>query len=356
MTLIFVFFYIFSVLVSNTKIEKKNMDMPLAYSCIIIAIFVGLRDPNMWSDSAGYAMVFEGYTSTLANVSLSDTIYGYSEFGFYFLGVIIRTFTDNSTIYFIIISLMTFLFLYYFSKKYCMYPFLGLCVYMGRFLAGRNMVQIRAALAIAIIICATNYITKQKLWKFLFVVLIAYTLHHSAIVVLPVYFMNKINITKKHIYIGLIIAFVIAAFFGGSVKGIVSGSDFINDMASSYVQEGSDKAFSNDLTNPMIYFQCAVLLIFTFYESRLSKLTQHYYTIRNAYFYSTLLLIILCQYAVVAARTSTIFATYEMVMIPMFLNLFDKKDRMIPYIGIGIMSAVFFYYNYKPAVAILINQ
>jgi hypothetical protein len=356
MTFLFILFYIFAVLVCQSKIDEKKRKYLLLSLILVVAILVGFRDPFLWSDSGGYVVSFDQFTNTLSSFSFNDRPAGYTEMGFYLLSSIIKSFTDNSTIYLLIISILTCLFLYKFADQYCMFPLIGFCVYMGRFLPGRNMIQIRAALAIAIIICGTGYITKQKMWKFLLVILLAYTLHHSSIIILPVYFMNKLNIKKSYIVIGLIVAFVLAGFYGGTIKHWVSTSDFINDMASSYVREGSDKAWSNNLSNPIIYYQCAILLTFTFYEKRLSKLTSHYFTIRNAYFYSTLLLIILCQYGVIAGRTSTIFATYEMMMVPMFIMLFHKNGRIIPYLGIGLVSATFFYYNYKPAIAILINQ
>jgi hypothetical protein len=355
MILLFIVFYIFTVLVNNSKIPVKRKEYIYLFSFILVALFVGFRDPEMWNDSAGYEIAFTDYTKALDNFSFHDKPFGYTEFGFYFVGVIIKTFTENSTIYFIIISLITFLFLYIFAKKFCMFPLIGLVVYMGRFMPGRNMMQIRAALAIAVLICGTQYITKQQLWKFLAVIIVAYTLHHSAIVAIPVYFMNKMKISQIHIILGLILPFIFTGFWGETIKDLISNSNFVNDMASSYIQEDSDKAFSYNLGNPMIYYQCIILLIFTFYEKKLSVLTEHYYTIRNAYFYCTLLLIILCQYAVIAARTSTLFATYEMVMVPMFIMLFNKRNRIIPFIAIGIVYSVFFYINYKPLAVTMIH-
>ena len=118
-------------------------------------------------------------------------------------------------------------------------------------------------------------------------------------------------------------------------------------MARSYVQEGSEKAFSNDLTNPMIYYQTFLLLYFTYNEDKLSKLTPYYYVIRNAYFYSTVILIILCQYAILAARTSTIFATYEIAMIPLFVIIFPPRSRWIPLLSLLFVYAIFFYLNWS---------
>ena len=343
-TFFFVVFYIIAA--SYIGASKKDTRYMLMFSCLVVAISAGCRDPHVWADTNGYLMNFNN-TNTLFSFSFSDKPLGFTEFGFHFLGIIVKTFTSNGTIYFLFISFLTFLFIYLSLEKYGFYPLIGLAVYMGRFLVGRNFMQIRSALAIAIIIYGTQYITKQKLWKFLLVVLIAYQFHHSSIIAIPVYFMNKIKIKHWHIYLGIGIAFIAAAFFGGAIKNFVSGSDYINDMASSYVQEGTGKSFSQTLANPMIYYQVIILFVFTYLEDRLKKLTVHYYTIRNAYFYSCILLIVLVQYAILAARSSTIYATYEMIMIPMLVLLFKKKDRAFPVIIIGIVSTVYFYLNYN---------
>ncbi len=344
-TFFFVVFFIIAI--AYISAPKRDIRYMLMLSCFVVAIIAGLRNPNNWPDASGYMANFLYNTNSLFTFSFSDRPYGFTEFGFHFLGIVVKTFTGNGTIYFLFISFLTFLFIYLSLEKYGFYPLIGLAVYMGRFLIGRNYCQIRAGLAIAIIIYGTKYITEQKLWKFLLVVLIAYQFHHSAIIALPIYFMNKVKIKHWHIYAGIGIAFIAAAFFGGAIKNFVSSSAYINDMASSYVQEGSEKAFSQTLANPMIYYQVFILFVFTYLEDRLKILTEHYYTIRNAYFISCLLLIVLVQYAILAARSSTIFATYEMIMIPMLVLLFKKKDRAFPVIIIGIVSTVFFYLNYN---------
>jgi hypothetical protein len=343
----FFFVVFFVIAAAYVGAPKRDVRYMLMLSCFVVAVLTGFRDPNAWPDAGGYMANFLYNTKTLTTFSFLDRPYGFSEFGFHFLGIIVKTFTGNGTIYFLFISFLTFLFIYLSLEKYGFYPLIGLAVYMGRFLIGRNYCQIRAGLAIAIIIYGTKYITEQKLWKFLLVVLIAYQFHHSAIIALPVYFMNKVKIKHWHIYVGIGIAFIAAAFFGGAIKNFVQGSDYINDMASSYVKEGSDKAYGQTLANPMIYYQVFILFVFTYLEDKLKKLTEHYYTIRNAYFVSCILLIVLVQYAILAGRTSTVFATYEMIMIPMLVLLFKKIDRAFPIFLIGVVSTIFFYLNYN---------
>lgn len=344
-TFFFVVFFIIAI--AYIGAPKKDVRYMLMLSCFVVAVLAGIRNPARWPDASGYMANFLYNTNTLFTFSFMDRPYGFTEFGFHFLGIVIKTFTGNGTIYFLFISFLTFLFIYLSLEKYGFYPLIGLAVYMGRFLIGRNYCQIRAGLAIAIIIYGTQYITRQKLWKFLLVVLIAYQFHHSAILAVPVYFLNKVKFQHWHIYVGIGVAFIAAAFFGDAIKNSVQGSVFINDMASSYIQEGSEKAYSQTLANPMIYYQVIILFVFTFLEDKLKKISDHYYTIRNAYFFSCILLIVFVQYAVLAGRTSTIFATYEMIMIPMFVMMFKKKERVVPVLIIGIVSTIFFYLKYN---------
>ncbi len=344
----FVVFYLFSMGADGQ--DKKMRKLILFLSCLILAYFAGTRS-MLWSDTIVYVIDFN-LSNDIFHFSPLDTPIGYSEKGYHFLAVLIKSFTDSSVVYLSIISYLSFYFIYRGIRNYSLYPMLGLCIYVSRFMIGRNMMQIRACLAIAIIISFTYLVKEKKWWAYFFVLFLCYQLHHSSLVAAPLLLLGVLNynISRKQIYGGLIISFFIAQFYGGYVRNIVSNSDWMMDMASSYIQEGSEKAFSNDLTNPVIWFQTIVLLMFTYYEDRLKNLTGYYYIYRNAYFVSTVILIVMCQYAVVAARTSTLFATFECMIIPLLLTLFPKKERTIPYAIIGIGLTLLFVLNWPSSI------
>lgn len=341
----FAIFYLFSVGVD--RIDKKRRTSLLMLSCMVLAYFAGVRTPGLWADTPGYRADFNA-TNDIFHYSFSDTPFGYSEKGYHFLVVMIKSFTDESVVYFMVISALSFFFLYKSLQRYSIYPMLGLCIYIARFMLGRNMMQIRACLAIAIIISFTVLVKEKKWWKYVFVLLVCYQLHHSSLVAAPLLLLGVLdyNISRKQIYLGLLFSFIIAQFFGGEVRNIVGNSDWAMDMASSYIEEGSEKAFSNDLTNPVIWLQTFVLLVFTYNEDRFGKMTKYYYIYRNAYFMSTVILIVMCQYAVVAARTSTLFATYECMIIPLLLTLFPEKNKAISYAIVGVSLTLLFVLNW----------
>lgn len=337
----FIIYYLFSIYYLEA-LKGNNRRNYLLFVTIVVAIVIGIRNPVAWSDSGVYMQDFIDNAKSFGELTPFDRPGAYGEMGFYYLGVIAKSIYNSTTFYFLFVSVLSMLFLYLSLEKYSIFPFIGLYIYLGRFV-GRNTIQIRAALAIAIIIWGTVYVTKRQLWKYLIVVFVASRFHTSAYIALPLCLMSYVDIKRWHIYLGLAVAFVIAGLYGGAVNNIVSQSDIANEWARSYVQEDSEKAFSNDLTNPVIWYQSVALILMTLYEDKMKKLTDHYYTFRNGYFYSTIILIVLCQYAVLAARLSTIFATYEIIIIPLFLKLFNKTNRNLLYFAIGILYYLLFF-------------
>lgn len=310
--------------------------------CLVLAFLAGTRDSS-WPDTEVYISSFLDYTPTISELTQYSQPFGYGEMGFYYIGVVVKTFTSNVTVYLLIVALLSFFFLYKAFDKYCLYPIFGVCAYISRFYLARNFIQIRAGLSYAIILIAVQYITKRD-WKRYFAwVFVAYLFHHSALIAVPLYFLCMLDLKKKHIVMGLGMAFVIAAFFSNVVRSMVA--DNASDLSvDTYVTEEYQRDWG--LANPMIYFQAFLLLVYTFTEDRMRLTTTHYIAIRNAYFYSTLLLIVLSCYTALSGRVSSMFATLEMVIIPSIANSFLKKDRWIAYLGMGAALTAIFYLNY----------
>lgn len=338
---LYVAFYLFALYAEELQPRIKRYW--LMAICIVLAFLAGTRDYS-WNDTLIYVDSFLDYTPTLSDLTQYSQPFGYAEMGFYYIGVIVKTFTSNVAVYFVVVALLSFFFLYKAFDKYCFYPIFGVCAYISRFYLGRNFMQIRAGLSYAIILVAVQYITNKD-WKRYFAwVFVAYLFHHSAIIAVPLYFLCMVDIKKRHIVIGTVVAFIIAAFYSNVVRVMVA--DYVEDLnvGNTYIQEEYQREWG--LSNPMIYFQTFLLLVYTFTEDRMRLTTSHYLTIRNAYFYSTLILITLSCYTALSGRVSSQFATLEMVIIPSIAYSFLKKDRWIAYLGMGAALTAIFYLNY----------
>lgn len=337
----YVLLYFLAILAEGLKRNQKQLLLMIV--CLVLAFLAGTRDVT-WNDTGAYVICFNNYTPAFNNLTEDSRPYGYSEMGFFYLGVLVKTFTSDVTLYFLFIALLSFYFLYKAIDKYCVYPLFGICAYISRFLLGRNFMQIRAGLSYAIILVAVQYITKRD-WKRYFAwVFVAYLFHHSALIAVPLYFICLIRIKKWHIIVGLVMAFIIAGFYSDVVRVLIT--DRATDLnVTTYVGKGYQREYG--LANPLIYFQVFLLLAYTFNEKRMLSTTPHYFTIRNAYFYSTLILITLSCYTALSGRTSSIFATLEMVIIPSLVLMFQKRNRVIAYIVMGAALTTIFYMNYS---------
>lgn len=343
LVILYVFFYVFAIAIDQST--RKTREAVLFVACVVLAVLAGLRDVSRWPDTIVYISSFVKNTPSLFELTNESKPWGYSEMAFYYLGCIVKVFTKSSTIYLIAISALTFVFLYKDFKKYCIYPMFGLCAYLARFYTGRNLIQIRAGLSYAIVLWAVQYITKRDWKRYFLWVFIGYLFHHSALLAVPLYFLCMIKIKRSHIVIGIIIAFIIAGFFSGSVQALVSDTSRDLNVGTAYLNAYYMR--EQGLANPMIYFQTIILLLYTFGDKVLRKSSRNYDVIRTAYFYSTFILISLSVYTTLSGRTSSMFATLEMVIIPSLINAFAKNSRWLAYGGIGVVLSVFFYLNFR---------
>ena len=338
--LAYVALYLFALMAEGAS--DKNKKRLLMLTCLVLVLFAGFRDLS-WADTGVYQICFLDYTPKFGDLTIMDKPVGYTERGFFYLGVFVKTFTDNATIYFLFIALLSFYFLYKAFDRYCMYPLLGVCAYVSRFYLARNLMQIRAGLSYAIILVAVQFITKRDWKRYFALVFIAYLFHHSALIAVPLYFLCLIRVKKKHIIIGIIAAFIASYYFSDYIKLIVG--DNASDLnMTTYVTDEYTREYG--LANPMIYFQLFLLLMYTFTEKRMRLTTGHYETIRNAYFYSTLILITLSCYTALSGRTSSMFATLEMVIIPSLAFSFMKRNRWLAFVVMGVALTAIFYMNW----------
>lgn len=344
--MVIVFFIFFFVAVTlELQGKKKNRDTMLILACIVLAVGIGFRDIYFWPDTLVYAYSFMYHTPDITDFSFTTKPYGYSEVGFYLLQVISKTVIDNVTVFFLVISIITFYFLYKDFKQYSIFPLIGLCVYIARFIIGRNFIQIRAGLAYAILMLSIKYIYERNWKRYFLIVFIAWFFHRSCIVAIPLYFVcNWIHVKKWHVYAALVFSFLVGIFGQEFVHTLVEDNASDLSIGERYTDAGGEtkQLVGLGLKNPMIYFQCFILLTYTLLEERLAPLNKYYYILRNAYLYSTMILISFCSYKVLSARTASMYATLEFVIIPSLIFMFNKKNRYFAFIATGLILTVIF--------------
>ena len=296
--------------------KKKQRNVILLIWSVILVLFIGFRGTT-GTDTGTYISFFNYYTNTISDWKAIDK--QYAEYGFYFLSVILKSIIDNTNFYFLTISILTFSFLIPSLLKMSIYPIMGLIVYFSRFMLIRDMNQIRQALAIVIIIFALKYLGKNKNKIF-------------------IWFLYKINLTTKKAALLFILSCAISIILGETIKLVLTATD--NIVLLTYANTEN-----LGLTNPVIIFQTGLFFLFSYYGKLLNNIQPYYETIRNAYFYSLILLVLTSGLGEIGGRLATIFATCEIFIIPALVKII--KPYYLGYIVFILLSIFLFYMNFN---------
>lgn len=196
---------------SCKKQDPKNVTM-LAVYLLGLAIFVGLGDMLGGYDRYIYGEVFDNIADTtnhkgsyLAN---GDFFYFPSETGYTILNIFLSFFTENRYIFIFTITLIIYSCLFISIKRYATnYPF-ALILFLGLWFFF-SFTYLRQVLGATIMWLSLPYIIKRKFWKFLAIFIIACSLHKSAIIFFPVYFIVDKSLSKKHILRIMALCFIV---------------------------------------------------------------------------------------------------------------------------------------------------
>ncbi len=181
---------------------------------IYLILFAGLRKVGVGADDGNYIETFMNIHEFLDPI---NGIFTYSlielnmEYGYVLLNSILRYFTETYTILFLIIALIAVSINALNFYKYSHYIFLVLLLYFVHTYLYRDLNQIRAGIAAAILLFTIDIIHNNRIFKTLFITFLASLFHLTAIVtILPLLLRNKLN-TRKRILMLLLISIGIGA-------------------------------------------------------------------------------------------------------------------------------------------------
>lgn len=83
-----------------------------------------------------------------------------------------------------------------------------------------SMNIIRQSLATAIFIYSICYIKERKLGRYMICMIIAFSIHSSSLLFIPVYFLYNIKLKRKYIYIGLLLTLLFTASISTIIESV----------------------------------------------------------------------------------------------------------------------------------------
>jgi len=163
---------------------------------------VGLSDMLGGYDRYIYGEVFDNIaditTNKLSYIANGAFNYFPGETGYVLINIILSFFTDNRYIFILIYTIIMYSLLFVSFKRYIEnYP-LGIILFLGLWFFF-TFTYLRQVLGAAVIWLSFKYVADRKLWKFIIVFLIACSIHKSAVIVLPIYFIASKKYSSKTI-------------------------------------------------------------------------------------------------------------------------------------------------------------
>lgn len=328
----YIFIIVFIALLILAILDQfVNTNIFIYISMLILVILAGFRNiaATINNDTSMYYGIYNGYIDRKL------------EGGYVFLENIFHLLNANWTCFAIFIALLT---LGIVTKEFSVFtdvPGYALLYYYARFFVSRDMNQIRASLATAILFLAVKYVYDNKLLNFLLVIFIAWTIHHGALVGILIYPLYEwLKNIKKQKYLGIFATTIVIAIGLSFTMNtfFVKISDFFTSV---YITNPSFNQ-GGGLLNPVLWLQILISFIAVYsYDQNKYKKTKYYSVILVMYVLSTVLLALFNQYYTLAGRISTILATGEPIIIINLLESWVKGPKK--YICFVIFTIIIFY-------------
>lgn len=158
------------------------------YSVLLIpslfyALLIGIR----YETGADWVSYKEYYMYVLSGGDLD------LEFGYVFLNELVALFSLNYQFFFIVVAFIQIRLLYKFFEPHQAILFWGVSLFLigGPFLSSLSLV--RQSISFLVFLFSLQFVIRKDWKKYLISIIIAFSFHSSSIILLPLYFVNRIN-------------------------------------------------------------------------------------------------------------------------------------------------------------------
>lgn len=333
-----------NIQLENGLYEQRSNLWSAVILFLPIIILVGLRS-NV-ADTSTYISFFNDYPSNL--VDAKDLILDEStrDPGFIFLSVLLKQYISQEYyVWLFIIAAISGICIMYPIYKYSsncgisMFLFIASCQFTW-LLNG-----MRQFLVVAILFACTPLILNKKTIPYITIVLILSTIHTSALIMIPAYFIVNSEPWSRRTMI----------FVGGIIFTILFTSQFTNLLDtvvenSNYASSIDEFKNTDDGTNSIRILIESVPVIMSFiYRNKIkNKLTPIIKVSINMSLIASGLYIIskAARSGIMLGRLPIYFSVYNLILLPWLIKfIFDKKEKRLIYYLMIIFYIMFFYYQ-----------
>jgi hypothetical protein len=340
MIIYFIVFGILLILTSldlfflGSKLGSKSKLFLLSIAGILLLLFSGLRW-NTGTDWDNYLKLF----NDLDNLPLGETGFeiGY-EYLVRFSVLVFNSYTGTLfTVSFIIIF-----FTYYNLSKYSPYPLLSVLLLFSYSINSSGF-GYRQDIAIAILFFSFSFIQKRKLFWFTISIVLATTIHQSAILFFPAYWVYRFKWNRQNIII-LSITILASLYIVNSLSSFL----FLFESRGSsklhfYIESGFEDSFL-PRDNPYLILLRGIvsriifIIIAIIYFVKRKDNDDKIVGVFNLYFFSVLIFLVLGQVSYVFTRFARYYEIFQILLFPLIIKASPKRLKLFFVIIIIIYS------------------
>lgn len=214
-----------------------------------------------------------------------------------------------------------------------------------------SMNMIRQSMATMIFTFGISYIKEKKFWKYLIVVIIAFYIHSSSIIYLPLYFLCDKKIDKKKISMVMVALLIFGRSLCSLIFMLVENSSYFTNYFAWYITS----SFNTGKINIVSLFISVCILSILFFAKNDSNEDFEYNCITWMQIISFAVLSVSASFPMMQ-RISWLFSFPLFIYLPKVINyISNKKFRTFIYLAVALgygayMFTTIFIMNYNDVV------
>lgn len=311
----------------NNEIEKKYSKIIFSIPFLLLFLISGIRY-GVGQDYFGtYVYTFERILNGCSNIRI--------DFGFYLINKIIILFGGSFQWVFIITSFIINYFICKSIYEQSKNKMLSLFIYICGTLYFFSMNGVRQTIALSLFYYSLKYIKDRNFTKYVFINLIALTVHNSAIIFFPLYFILNKKFSKKFKIFSLLIVFLSIP----TILPIITNF-LLNTKYAMYI--------TNDAYKPLDFINVSTILnilLYLAYELEIKDKDKDKYDViySNLHFIGIIVSIFVTRIPL-AMRIFIYFRFIEFLSVPNLIDKIKVKKSSKGVIRFVVVILYFFYF------------
>lgn len=334
-----VFFFSFLARCNASQIASSSVyGKPNKYFALLamttLVLVSGLR--NNVGDTYFYMHSYEHFPVKWSEIDFNG------DFGFNILQMLLQQFTNNPQILLFTTALFTNVLIVSTLYQHSRLFEISLYVYitLGYYLTSMN--GIRQYLAAAILFAATRFIIECDWKRYFLVVIFAATIHQTALIMIPIYYIVRLRAWSKMTFVLLMGAVVIIIGFNEFMSILFTAIEDTKYAGYQEFQEGGANIIR-------VAVSAVPVLLAYVGKERLKEIMPNSNIIVNMSIMSLIFMLISTQNWIFA-RFSIYFGLYSLILVAWIIKIFRMKDQKLIYFSILLFYFIYFLFEHVLAL------